>query len=43
MVKQQKTIILNRRVDNGRLVSEEYRKRHPNTTVREVRKILPKK
>jgi len=36
MAKQQKTIILNRRVDNGRFVTEEYRKKHPNTTDREL-------
>jgi len=38
--KNYRTQIINRRVDDGRIVTEKFAKKHPRLTEREVRKIL---
>jgi len=37
--KKYRTQIIYRRVDNGRIVTEAFARKHPNLTEREVRKI----
>lgn len=34
-----RTQIIYRRVDNGQIVNEAFARKHPNLTIREVRKI----
>jgi hypothetical protein len=34
-----KTVIIYRRVDTGRIVTEDFARKNPNLTIREVRKV----